>query len=371
MRYSNFVILLSCLVISLTSCQHSCSDSSQRSCTESPQPVIARGADISWITEMEHDGWVFRAMNGDTADLITVIKEAGANAVRLRVWVHPDQACFPDGTQANPLGFSSKDDMLSIAKRVHQAGLNLMVDFHYSDWWADPGQQYAPQAWQDLSVAELCDSITAYTIDVLSALKAEGIAPLWVQIGNETTTGMCWPQGKIFNDDWSDNEQAWMNLGQMFATAYQAVKSVFPNAQVIIHHDNAFNTEGNTWYYERVVKYGGKFDIIGLSHYPTTQPDYEWWQMNEMATWTIQQLHAIHDCPIMLVEIGTQADNFEQSYRILQDMRSRTDSLDYMYGTFFWEPESYYRDGGYYHGYNKSAFNPDGTASAALIRLWK
>ena len=319
----------------------------------------AKGADVSWVSEMEQYDMLFRDLDGTPKDLFAVIRDNGCNSVRLRVWVNPRK------------GFSDKDDLLSLAKRVQAKGMRLMVDFHYSDHWADPGQQYAPKAWENMSVSEMSAALASHTREVLEALKAEGITPEWVQVGNETTTGMCWPIGKIFNADWSDNEGAWQNYAQLSNAGYKAVKEVFPEAIVIVHHDNAFNTEGLTWFYDRLQSYGGQWDMIGLSHYPTTQPKYTWQQMNAMAAHSVRVLHERYGSPVMLVEIGGQGDNEAEAFAILDDMRNRLDSLDYMKGIFYWEPESYrYTKDWFWAGYDKGAFNTQGQPNKGLLRLW-
>lgn len=328
--------------------------------SEAPNAAqFAKGADISWLSEMEACDVPFYDLNGQQADLMDIVRNNGCNAIRLRVWLNPRN------------GYSNKEDMVALAKRAQAKGMSLMVDFHYSDHWADPGQQYAPKAWENMSITEMSEALAAHTRDVLEALRAEDITPLWVQVGNETSTGMCWPIGCIFNEDWSNNEGGWVNYAQLTNAGYDAVKAVFPEAVVIVHHDNAFNTEGLTWFYDKLQAHGGKWDMIGLSHYPTTQPKISWQEMNRLAAESIDILHERYDCPIMLVEIGTDGRDEQLSFRIIDDMRLRTEAKPFFKGYFYWEPESYnYKNDWFWNGYDKGAFTPEGQPNKGLLRLW-
>ena len=150
-----------------------------------PVPAFAKGADISWVSEMEKDGRTFKKRDGKQADIFDVLKEVGVNAIRLRVWVDPTG------------GWSGKDDVVRLAIRASKAGLPVMVDFHYSDFFADPSRQTVPKAWEadNADVTKMAKHVSDHTSDVLKALYDAGVAPAWVQIGNETRNGMLWPLG--------------------------------------------------------------------------------------------------------------------------------------------------------------------------------
>ena len=153
---------------------------------------FARGADISWVTEMEADGRKFYTAEGVESDLFALMKQIGMNAIRLRVFVDPE------GYGYGP--WCDKADVLAKAKRAKTQGLDLMIDFHYSDFFADPGSQSAPKAWEGFTMEQAKSALASHTVDVLQALKNEGITPKWVQVGNETNNGVAMPNGKI---DWS------------------------------------------------------------------------------------------------------------------------------------------------------------------------
>ena len=149
---------------------------------------ISKGADISWMTEMESFNFTWKDNNGNQKELMPLLKEYDMNAVRLRVWVNPENS------GAN--GWCDIDDLVEKATLANDAGLDIMLCIHYSDWWADPGKQNKPDAWINYSVSQLETAVANHTIDVLTALNTKSITPKWVQIGNETNDGMLWDTGK-------------------------------------------------------------------------------------------------------------------------------------------------------------------------------
>ena len=181
------------------------------------------GADISWETEMESKGQKLYNWKGEERECTALMKEMGMNAVRLRVWVDPSD----HGNWCN------KEDLLAKAKRAKELGMDVMVDFHYSDWWADPGKQNIPKAWEKLSFKKMCTALATHTNEVLTLLKDNGISPKWVQVGNETSNGLLWPLGKL--------DQNPKQYAGFFAAGYDAVKAVFPDAKVIVHLDSGFD----------------------------------------------------------------------------------------------------------------------------------
>ena len=153
-----------------------------------PTPTFAKGADVSWLSEMEHDGKTFAKKDGTKADCFAVLKDCGVNSIRLRVWVNPTG------------GWSGKEDMIKLAVRAAKADMAVMVDFHYSDFFCDPLRQTMPSAWEadKADVNKIAAHVKAHTTDVLNALKEAGVTPAWIQIGNETRNGMLWPIGKLW-----------------------------------------------------------------------------------------------------------------------------------------------------------------------------
>lgn len=332
-----------------------------------PDPVVgsyAYGADCSWITEQENDGVLFYDSIGQAADGLRVMRDAGMNAVRLRVWVN------------HSTGWCNKEDVIIKAKRAAQLKLRVMIDFHYSDFFADPSRQNIPVDWADYDLAQMKQAVAEHTTDVLSALKAEGVSPEWVQVGNETRNGMLWPMGQLWDNN-GDLPNGWKNYAALTTIGYDACKAIFPETQVIVHIDNAY--ENNNWFFRKLKYYGGKFDMIGLSHYPMMKQwsGKDWDEMNSLATANIKLLHGEFNCPVMIVEIGTMASSEAKAMEVIEDFRLRVDTLDYMKGIFYWEPQVYnnWRPKEYielgWGAYNMGAFTSKGQPNNALKTLWK
>lgn len=329
--------------------------------------AFARGADVSWASEMEYDmthypsrigGTAFKDSKGN-AGLYPVLKAAGINAIRLRVWVRPE----------DPNGWSGKEDVVRMAKRAAEAGMAVMIDFHYSDFFADPSRQNTPSEWSGLDLNGLCAKVAEHTRNVLTALKSAGVTPLWVQVGNETRPGMLWETGRLYNDK-GEISGGWSNYAALSNAGYDAVKSVFPAAKVIIHIDNAY--QDNTWFFDKLKAAGGKFDMIGLSHYPMTNPSMTWKAMNSSAILNIKSLAAKYGCRVMVCEVGVKntASDLAASTLCMTEFMNSVKSLSVCAGVFYWEPQVdskwrpaiYERPGRDWGAYNMGAFSSDGSA---------
>ncbi|MBQ1857574.1 MAG: glycosyl hydrolase 53 family protein [Bacteroidales bacterium] len=291
------------------------------------------GADISWASEMESDGRTFRNYSGKEGDLVDILDDMGIDAVRLRVFVDPVG------------GWCGKDDVLSVAKRVSAAGMDLMVDFHYSDFFADPQRQDVPAAWKGLSLEEMAGKVASHTKDVLSALRKAGISVRWVQVGNETRNGMLWDTGRLWNDS-SDIPGGWSNYARLSNAGYDAVKSVYPEASVIVHIDSYWTGEGRTdpwwydsWWFEKFLDAGGKVDIIGLSHYPMTYPGLSWRQVNQLSVNKIRLLSETYGRDVIVCEVGVIPAIGESAVECISDFMASARALDCCSGVFYWEPE--------------------------------
>ena len=324
---------------------------------------FARGADISWCTEMETDGKHFYSAEGQETDIFVLMREIGMTAIRLRVWVNPTRYGYG--------AWSDSADVVNKATRAHQQGLDLMIDFHYSDFFADPGTQNIPLDWQNMSMEQLQAAMTTHTKNVLQALKDEGIEPRWVQVGNETNSGMLNPLGKI---DWEQTGTArFTNYVALSNAGYDAVKEVLPNAQVIIHLGG---TENPQWFFPDFIAAGGKVDMIGVSHYPTAD---EWNSTANDAThsninaalWVAQAAQQF-GLPVMICETGFAVSKPTLADQVMQDLFARMTAIPQCAGIFYWEPEvdgtwkpAYYSQLGW-GAYGMGAFTKNGQPTAAL-----
>lgn len=204
------------------------------------------GADVSSLKKSEDMGGVYTDENGVPGDALRILKDHGLNYIRLRVWVNPAD------------GYHDKAELLTMAKRAHALGIKVLVDFHYSDTWADPGKQVKPAAWENLDFEGLTRALYDHTFDVCSSLAAQGTPPDMVQIGNEINNGILWPDGK------SDH---WDNLVALLKAGYRAVKDASPATLVMLHLANGGkNAEIRAWF-DNAIQRGVPFDLIGLSYY--------------------------------------------------------------------------------------------------------
>ncbi|PWH15526.1 MAG: arabinogalactan endo-1,4-beta-galactosidase [Anaerolineae bacterium] len=207
-----------------------------------------RGADISSLKKSEDQGGVYYDEHGVPSDALAILQAHGLNYARLRVWVD------------SPDGYHGKAQLLEMAKRLKAREISLLVDFHYSDTWADPGKQPKPKAWQTLDFAGLQQAVYDHTRDICQALQAQGTPPAMVQVGNEITNGMVWPEGK--------NEQDFGNLAALLKAGIRAVRQYAPRAQVMLHLDNGGNNTLYRWWFDNILAQGVAFDLIGASYYP-------------------------------------------------------------------------------------------------------
>jgi arabinogalactan endo-1,4-beta-galactosidase len=182
-----------------------------------------------------------------------ILAHHGANFVRLRLWLDP------------PGGYSNLTSVLEMARRAHAVGMQILLDFHYSDFWADPGKQITPASWQGQDLATLAGTVRTYTRDALSALAAQGTPADMVQIGNEIRNGMLWPLGQA--DAWSG--AGWNNLGTLLRAGAAGVADVpGPKARIVIHLDAGGDNALSRVFFDRVVEQAVPFDVVGLSYYP-------------------------------------------------------------------------------------------------------
>ena len=206
------------------------------------------GADVSSLQRSLDLGARYYNASGTQQDPLDILKGAGANYVRLRIWNNPVS------------GYNNMAKVLISAKAAKAKGLKLLIDFHYSDTWADPGKQYKPAAWASHGIAQLQTDVYNYTYDVCTSLKAQGTTPDSVQIGNEINVGMLWNDGKIVSSNFT-------NLSLLLKAGYNATKACNSGTQVIIHTADADSDSNARWFYDGITAKGVTWDITGLSYY--------------------------------------------------------------------------------------------------------
>lgn len=217
------------------------------------------GVDLSMLYEIEKMGGKFYE-NGIQKDCLEILRDNGVNWVRLRIWNDPaDESGKPLGG-----GNCTYVNMTEIAQRAKKLGMKVLVDFHYSDWWADPGKQNKPKAWKNLHGEDLKKALYQYTKDVLKYMKDHQALPDMVQIGNEINNGFLWPDGQIFGQE----SGGFDGLVTLLKEAIKAVREIDPRIRVMIHLAEGGNNSLFRWFFDALVERGIEFDVIGVSYYP-------------------------------------------------------------------------------------------------------
>lgn len=219
------------------------------------------GVDLGMLAEVESKGGEF-FQDGVQGDAVEILADAGSNLVRLRLWVDPYTV---DG---EPYGGGTNDlaSTIAAAQRAKAEGMDVLLDFHLSDWWADPGTQTKPKAWRDLTYPQLLTTVHEYTEDVITQMRAAGVVPEMVQMGNEISAGVLWDEGRI-----GGAVTDFTPLGELLSAGFEGVDdALLPGEDVekILHIDHGGDNNLYRWWFDGVIAAGVDFDIIGLSYYP-------------------------------------------------------------------------------------------------------
>ena len=288
------------------------------------------GADISFLPELEHKGMKFYDTDSKENDAIQILKNHGLNYVRLRIFNNP----------ASDSGYSPKDGFcdlahtLQMAKRVKAAGMKLLLDFHYSDYWADPQKQWMPRAWRNKSFTELKKAVYEYTKMVVQALKEQGTAPDMVQVGNEINHGMIWPAGSITDMD---------QLAQLFFAGVQGVKAASPHTSIMLHIALGGQNDESRYFIDQMNMRGVPYDVIGLSYYP------KWHNTLADLEYNLEDLSRRYNKDVIVVEYShVKKEVNERAFRV-PNGRGK--------GSCIWEPLSTW----------ERFFDRDGKANALLL----
>ena len=235
-----------------------------------PESIFYKGMDLSFQTELEDYNVEYKDANGNRIELLDFAKDNGTNLVRLKLW-HTSQ------DDENTLS-----DVKAYAQRIKSKNMDFLLDFHYSDYWADPGKQFPPIAWQSMNFNQVKVAIYEYTKDVVQQLKNQNTLPEIIQIGNETNSGFLWDYGKVWNE-FQDN---WPNYATLVGEAIRAIREVDTenNVTIMLHHSNVENA---IYFFTELETFNLDFDMIGLSYYPqfhTQNLNLVQSKLNELAT---------------------------------------------------------------------------------------
>ena len=298
-----------------------------------------KGVDLSMLKQVEDNGGLFYD-NWNQIDPIQEFNSKGINTVRLKIWHNP------------LLNYNDLESVLEIAERVKNAELDLLLDFHYSDTWADPSNQNKPAAWENLNFDTLCDSIEQYSRYVITKLKNQNTLPKYVQIGNETDCGFLWPDGYVCGE--SNNDIQWNKLRDLFMHAIEGVNTAldFEDSLKIISHVSS----GGNWFFGNLLEEDIPIDILAISYYPM------WHGTLADLNQNINMLATQFGKPVLVVEtaypftlswndntnnilgLETQLlDGYEASeegqFSFLYDLISLVHDNDFGYGICYWAPD--------------------------------
>ncbi len=286
------------------------------------------GADISFLPQLEARGIKFKE-DGVEKDAIELLRDHGFNYVRLRIFHNPGL----ENGYAPGEGFCDLEHTKAMARRVKAAGMKLLLDFHYSDYWADPGKQYKPKAWEGLDFEALKKALYDYTYDVIRQLREQGTSPDMVQVGNEINHGIVWPEGNVNHLD---------SLAQLLNAGTAAVKAADPDIAMMLHVALGGQNDESVFFIDNMIKRGVHFDVIGESYYP------KWHGTLDDLRDNLNDLVRRYDKDVIVVEYSARK---EEVHKIAFDLPGGHGK-----GACIWEPLNTW----------ESLFDRDGNANVLL-----
>lgn len=280
--------------------------------------TFIKGADISWLPQMEANGYTFFNASGTQQDLLTILKGYGINAIRLRTWVNPS---------SDPVnGHCSQAETIAMAVRCKSAGLPVDIDFHFGDTWNSLGVQNPPAAWASLSYSNMLTAMYNYVYQFLEVLKFNNVTPAWVQIGNEINSGICHPVGSLAHFP--------AQMTGLLNAAYAMVKEVFPSTPVLIHLAQPQNISVIESFLDTYKANGGNWDITAFSSYGSGSATIS----GIIAD--INTVQTRYGKPVIQVEFGGPSNRASRTETDLESYITGMKSIGGL-GVFYWEPEVY------------------------------
>lgn len=325
------------------------------------------GSDFSIMKKMEEFGGVYK-IEGVEKEGLQIFKENGYSWARLRIFHSPDIK----GQVCNDLEYT-----LGLAKKAKFFGFKILLNFHYSDTWADPGHQITPKAWENLPLKVLNDSVYNYTKMVIETMELKGVLPDMVQIGNEINNGMLWPHGKIWIEDEVGN---WRGITELLKAGINGVKDArnASHIPVMIHAATGGNKIASHIFYRNIIDNGVEFDVIGLSYYP-------WWHGSfDLLEKTIYSLSAIFEQDISVVETAYYSNNWypepnewvlnvrpypptaKGQYLFLAELAKRLKQYPRVKTVFYWKPDELDIPESKIPFLGRSLFDKDGNAREGI-----
>jgi arabinogalactan endo-1,4-beta-galactosidase len=338
------------------------------------------GGDISLLPEYESA--TYKDNSGNVVKPLELFKSEGLNAMRVRIFVNPDQYT---GSDKDANACQDLEYVKKLGKQIKDAGFKLMLDFHYSDTWADPAKQWTPEAWKSLSDDELYTKIYDYTKEVLQAMKDTGAEPDLIQTGNEISYGMLWgaygASSSSLKKVYTSSTANWTYFISLLKNAGKACREVCPNAKIIIQSERVPNTTVLKDFYSKVDSYiGNDYDVIGLSYYPYFHGKFP--QLEA----ALSAVESVSSKEIMIVETGypyawavpgtttdyssTYAYSEEGQRKFTADLVEALNKHEQVTGLFWWWMEYNAYNAGLSGWYNAPLFDSrNGKALSALSEL--
>lgn len=358
MQATNKITAFLIMLLIMTAC-----DQTKPVAEEAPFMI---GADISILKKIQDYGGTYK-FEGKTRDALELFTENGYNYARLRIFHTPNMR----GPVCNSLDYT-----IELAKQVKAANMKLLLNFHYSDTWADPQHQNKPKAWEGLSFEVLRDSVYQYSYEVIATMKQAGVLPDMVQVGNEITPGMIWPDGKI----WREEGENWEQFCTLLKAGISGVTDAYENEKVpiMIHIDKGGDLNATQHFFSKIEEYGVNYNLIGLSYYP-------WWHgtfddLEKNLSWLSE--NKTQD--LVLVETAYYANGYypepaewvldvqpfppteQGQYDFLKTLYQTLQKYPKVKGLFYWEPEGILAEGSGLYYLGRSLFDEEGNAYKGL-----
>lgn len=296
---------------------------------------FAYGADIGWLELLKDKGITWLDEQGNQREVLDILKDSGMDALRFRVFANPPEDPLwekPDCPSCY-LGYTDADSVIRAAKQAQEQGFRIMIDFHYSSYFADPAHQAVPNGWESHTYRELLEDVYQHTYEVMTQLADAGIYPEWVQVGNEINSGIMLPHGS--------SQHNFSQLAGFLNKGYEAVKTVSPHTLVVTHLAEGQDPQVFQWFFDQFLgTYQGKTDIIGLSYYPYwVGSDYT--ETIGIVKKNLKDLADRYQKDVMVCEVGGDETDPENSYCYVLEVIKAVKEVpgNRGAGVFWWEPE--------------------------------
>ena len=259
--------------------------------------------DLSTLLELERCGARYYD-KGQERDILSIMKDYDVDTIRLRLWNDPKS----ESGEWYGAGNNDLSETIAIGKKVTEAGFGVLLNFHYSDFWADPGKQIKPKAWKDFGMEELEKAVYDFTKESLEKILDEGVNVTMIQVGNELSNGLLWPEGRVPNYD---------NIYRLVSAGLKACREIDSKIPLMIHLDNGGNNALYREWFDNFTQRGGDFDYIGLSYYPF------WHGSLDMLEYNMNDIAVRYGKDLIVAEVsmGFTMESYQQYEKLSDEER--------------------------------------------------